>query len=283
MKHTASLLWLSALVLLCGCGGGSQNVTGNVAGMPVAKPPDPKPHALDTPSNWQFSTASTVAGGPALAIAGSLSPAGGGISGAVHVDGSNCFDRLTTVGLTGTLANRNLSLTSTPVTGQVITFSGSLGDGAVNGSASTFTGTYTISGGCANGDQGSVTGIKVPPIPNALSGTFTSSGAGSFELTADETQSSTPSAAGSFGIQGTVTVHTSCFTSGTLTPGTFPSGSFILGTSVALQIETDNGTVNFLGTLDPNTGEIDGNYTVSGGTCDQTGTATLFTLSPWDY
>ncbi|HEX3351843.1 MAG TPA: hypothetical protein VHS34_03390 [Terriglobales bacterium] len=283
MKHTASFLWLSALVLLCGCGGGQQSITGNVAGMPGAKPPDPKPHALDTPSNWQFSTASTVAGAPALAIAGSLSPDGGGMSGAVHVDGSNCFDRLATLELTGTLTNRNLSLTSAPVNGQVITFSGSLSDGAVNGSASAFTGTYTISGGCANGDQGSVTGIKVPPIPTGLSATFTSSGEGSFELTAGENQSSSPSATGSFAIQGTVTVHTSCFTSGTLTPGTFPTGSFILGTSVALQIATDNGTVNFLGTLDPNTGEIDGNYTVSGGTCDQTGTATLFTSSPWDY
>jgi len=33
--------------------------------------------------------------------------------------------------------------------------------------------------------------------------------------------------------------------------GTFPSGSFIMGTSVALEIETDNGIFVFHGTADP--------------------------------
>jgi hypothetical protein len=35
--------------------------------------------------------------------------------------------------------------------------------------------------------------------------------------------------------------------------------------------------------LDRDKGEISGNYTTSGGTCDQTGTALLVTSSPWDY
>jgi hypothetical protein len=251
--------------------------------MPDPKPPDPKPHALDMASNWQFNTTSNVPGAPSLTIAGSLNPAGGAVSGAVHVDGSNCFDRLTTIGLAGSLTGGELSLTSTPVAGQVMTFTGSLADSAVNGTGSAFTGTYTISGGCANGDQGSVTGIKIPFLANVMSGTFTTSAGDTFDVAADEAQSSTPSTEGSFGIQGTITFRTSCFSSGTLTPGTFPSGSFIMGTLVALEIKTGNGKVNFAGTLDRDKGEISGNYTASGGTCDQTGTGVLFTWSPWDY
>jgi hypothetical protein len=234
-------------------------------------------------SNWQFNTTSNVPGAPSLTIAGSLNPAGGAVGGAVHIEGSNCFDRLTTVGLAGSLTGAELSLTSTPVAGQVMTFTGSLGDSAVNGTGSAFTGTYTISGGCANGDKGTVTGIKIQFLAKLMSGTFTTSAGDTFDVSADEAQSSTPSAEGSFGIQGTITFRTSCFSSGTLTPGTFPSGSFIMGTLVALEIETGNGKVNFLGTLDRDKGEISGNYTASGGTCDQTGAGVLFTLGPWDY
>jgi hypothetical protein len=56
-----------------------------------------------------------------------------------------------------------------------------------------------------------------------------------------------------------------------------------MGTSVAFEIATSNGSVAFLGTLNTATSEIDGSYTISGGTCDQTGTAVLVASSPWDY
>jgi hypothetical protein len=82
----------------------------------------------------------------ALTIAGSINQSSGSVSGVVHVDGSNCFDRLATMGLTGTLTGDNLSLATTSVAGQVVTFTSSITNSA-------FTGTYTINGGCANGDQ----------------------------------------------------------------------------------------------------------------------------------
>lgn len=47
-----------------------------------------------------------------------------------------------------------------------MTFTGTLTD-------NTFTGTYTSNGGCANGEHGSVTGIRIPSIGNTLKGTFT--------------------------------------------------------------------------------------------------------------
>jgi hypothetical protein len=55
-----------------------------------------------------------------------------------------------------------------------------------------------------------------------------------------------------------------------------------MGTSVALEIKTGNGTVVFLGTLNPVIGEISGDCKVFGGTCDHTGTAVLI-WDPWGY
>jgi len=194
----------------------------------------------------------------------------------MHVDGSNCFDPLTVVGLTGTLTSSdNVSLTSASLDEQVTTFSGSITD-------TDFTGTYVISGGCAGGDKGTVTGTKIPQITGTLNGTFTTSGKNTFDLVAQVTQGG-GSAEGSFGITGTVTFATPCFSSGTILSGTFPSASFIIGASVALAIQTNNGTIAFRGTTDPGTGEISGYYTVVGGTCDDTGTAVLVGSSTWDY
>ena len=274
MKHLGSTLWLvSALVLLCGCGGGG-GPKGGAGGIGPLEPSF-SGVGVNIGGNWTFSTTSTVSA-PPLTIAGSINQSGSSVSGAVHISGSNCFDQLTTMGLTGKLTGKNISLTSNSVAGQVTTFTGSITESA-------FTGTYTIKGGCADGDQGNITGVKIFTIGNTLSGTFTASGGKPFEMTADMAQSSNPSPEGSFAITGTATFRRSCINSGTITPGTFPSASFIMGTSVALEIKTDNGTVAFLGTFNRDKSEIDGAYTVSGGSCDQTGIAVLVVSSPWDY
>jgi hypothetical protein len=288
-KFPSSFSWLlSVLVLLCGCGGGPG--TSHLPSSPPSGPPSgPPAQGQSISGNWQFSTTST-AGVPSLTIAGSINQSGSSVSGAVHVAGSNCFDPLITVGLTGTLTGGDISLTSTPVVGQVITFTGTI-------TYNTFTGTYSINGGCADGEQGNVAGIIVASITygaasSQLSGTFTTSVGETFDVVADVTQSSNASSEGSFGITGTATFGTSCFSSGTITSGTFPSGSYIIGASVALEIETGNGTVTFLGTANAVSlvdlasgagGQFSGTYTVSGGTCDQTGTAILSVPGKWDY
>jgi hypothetical protein len=276
-------LWLPFLMLLCllplsGCGGrGEQNGTAGAAG--TTNPPAP---SVSIVSNWQFSTTSTIPATPPVTIAGSINQSGGKVSGTVHVQGSSCFDWLTAVALAGTLIGDNLSMTS--ATGQ-ITFTGSVTNDALSQqfTSGEFTGTYTIAGDCANPHEGTITGSKVPYVPNLLNGTFTGSAGGMFDLTGDVGQDAGASAEGSFGVSGTATINTACFGSGTITAGTFPSGSYIIGTSVSLEIVTGNGTLAFLGTLDTVTGNISGKYSISGGTCDQTGTAVLATSSPWDY
>ena len=263
MKHSASTLWLlSALVLLCGCGG-EQRTSG---------PPAP---GQNISGNWQFSTTST-AGMPALTIAGRIDQSGRSVSGAVHVAGGSCFDQQNVIGLSGTLTDGNVSLASAPVDGQVITFAGNITIKA--NFPDTLTGTYAINGGCANGDQGNVTGFSVGSIAGNWAGNLTTAGGTTIQMSAQLAQDGA-SSEGSFGLTGTITFDGACFKSGTITSGTFPSASFILGTSVTLEIETDNGTIAFLATADSD-GLISGNYTVSGGPCESTGTGYL---SPWEY
>jgi hypothetical protein len=296
MKHLATVFALSATVLLFGCGGvpAPAPITS-----PATSPTTPSPGALPVPNivgNWQFSATSNVPGKPPLTLAGSISQANSAVSGALHVDGSNCFNRLTPNGLTGTVTASNTSVTFTTLDGQVVTLAGILTHPATYYGTvvyDTFIGTYRIDGGCAGGDLGTVTGNYIDSIarqsdPTLLSGTFTnSSGQQIFHVTANIVQNDSASAAGSFEFTGNATFDTACLGMAAIAAGTYPSGSFILGTSVSLEFDTGNGTLTFLGNLNPDRTNISGNYTVSGGTCNDSGTAVLSASSAgigyWDY
>ena len=274
MARLEIILALAVTVLFCGGCAGTP-APGNTA--PVAPAAPTAAQAPTVFGNWQFTASSTVPGNLPLIFSGSIGTAGNAVSGALHVDGSDCFDRLTTIALTGTVAAGSTSLTSAAVNGQVMILTGNFAD-------STFNGTFRINGGCAAGYQGKLTGISVWNIGNNLSGTFTNSAQKTFNIIGKIAQSSSASPDGSFGITGTTTFNTPCLSAGTIQPGALPSGSFILGMSVSLEAETSNGTLTFLGTLNQDgSGEISGNYIVSGGGCDDSGTAVLHVAGKWDY
>jgi hypothetical protein len=272
MKHPAAIPALSAAILICGCANAPRPGSHAVA----AIPPSTSQATPNIVGNWQFNLVSTTPGAPAVTIAGGLRQSGTALSGALHVDGSKCVDRLTTVGFTGTVSAGATSLISTAVNGQVIAFTGNFTD-------TTFIGTYRIKGGCADGEAGKVVGGNIPYIGNTLAGTFTNSANKTFDVAGDIAQSGSASAAGSFEISGTAIFDMACFKAGTLKPGAFPFDSFILGRSVNLKFETGNGTLTFQGTLSQDRSEMSGNYSVSGGSCDESGTAVLYVSSPWDY
>lgn len=273
MKWLGRLPWLLALILLCSCGGNRSTPPSGTFSSPGTVPP---PGRSISSGNWEFKLTSS-AGMPPLTISGNINAATSSLNGVVHLSGSTCFDPTTTIALTGTLSSAgDVRLSSATVAGQVISLNGTVNGNGLNG-------TYSVGGGCAGGDQGSFTGNAIPYIANSLNGMFTSSTGQTFEVTGDIAQNASPNSDGSYGIEGTATFSGSCLSSGTLISGSAQSGSFILGTSVAFQIQTGNGTVVFLGTLNQATGAIDGSYMLSGGTCDQSGTAALIVSSPWDY
>jgi hypothetical protein len=86
----------------------------------------------------------------------------------LHADGSNCFNRVTTIGLTGIVTVDNASLTVTSVDGQGVTFTEKFTN-------ATFTRTCGIKSGCAAGGRGRFTDINIPYIADQLNGTFTGS------------------------------------------------------------------------------------------------------------
>lgn len=191
----------------------------------------------------------------------------------MHVQGSNCLDQTVSIPMTGTLTGSNVSLSLTPMSGEIVTLTGSVATNA-------FGGTYLMQGGCADGDHGNVTGMQVPSMTGSLTGTFTPVAGGTFDMDFFLTQLN-GSFDGSFSITGTGAFSGACLKSGTLVAGSFPTGSFILGTSLALEIQTDSGILTFTGTADVS-GHVTGSYSLVGGNCDQTGTASLV-ASPWDY
>jgi hypothetical protein len=104
---------------------------------------------------------------------------------ALHVDGSNCSNRLTTIGLTGTVTADNTSLTVTALDGPVVTLTG-------NSTNATCIGTYSTKGGCAAGLRGRVAGINIPHIANQLNGALTNSVQGTLNVAGDIAQSAAP-------------------------------------------------------------------------------------------
>lgn len=279
MKHLLIPSVVFSFLVLCSCGGGRTSplspttTTDPPTGTPTAGTP---PSDLKVPGDWEFATQSTV-GMPALAIGGSIIQSGSTLSSSLHVDGSRCFEQPTAILLTGTLTDGNISLTSAPVNGEVIAFAGTITK--KEGYPYQLTGTYTIDGGCATGDQGNVTGYSVDGIKKVWYGNLTTAGGADIHWGTDQLGQVGASAEGSFGLTGDFNFDGACFNSGKLTPGTFPTPSFILGTSVVLNIPTDNGTIAFVGTADSD-GLIRGAYTVTGGPCESAGTGYL---SPWEY
>jgi hypothetical protein len=283
MKYLATVAALSAAVLI-GCGGmpGTTSSSTSTSTSSTGQSPSGS-EMLNVAGNWQFITVSTVPGKPPLTLSGSISSAGTAVSGAVHVDGSTCFDRLTTMGLTGIVTASGTTLTSTVFGGQSVTFAGSF---TVSPYAEPiFTGTYSINGGCAAGDQGSVTGSKIDILDaDSWAGTFTSSAQKTFNVKGDFAQNASAGSEGSFGITGNATFDTPCFDTSVISPGSFPSDSYVMGTIVSLEIKTSNGTLAFQGTVaKPVNGLVSGTYSISGGTCDQTGTAVVTLGGQWDY
>ncbi len=273
MKCLATVLALSVAGLLSGCGASRQATQ-------ATTPPSTQPPVNSTNTiagNWQLSAVSSVPGNPTLAIGGNIVETGNAVTTALHVDGSSCFDQMAIMALTGTVTNGMTTLTSAPLNGQVVTFTGSL-------TTSNFTGTYSVTGGCDSGDQGSVTGLSFSVADaDAWSGAFTSSAQKTFIVTGTFAQGTSASPEGSLGFTGTAAFDTPCFTAQTISAGSFPSGSFLLGTLFSLEIDTNNGTIDFVGTVDPVSAGINGTYSISGGNCDQTGTAYIALTGQWDY
>lgn len=227
---------------------------------------------ISVSGNWQITATSAVLSGSSVLV-GNIAQSGSSLSGAMHLSGSDCYVFDTPIPFTGTLSgNNSATMTTSSVLGQVITASFT-----VAADENSFSGTYHLSGGCGDGDYGTVYGNRVQSYTGTWKGTFYSYSGPATSVTAYITQSgpyTSGSHQGLYWLTGTVTFTNSvCFSSGTI--GT----NLVGGGAMAMDINTnDYATVSFIGSLTSlaTANAITGSYTIAGGSCSgDSGTGSL--------
>ena len=267
---TLSFAMISALL---GCGG-------NVAvpgGAPAPAPPDPD-YVLLT-GNWQFQATPTAGTSPFGSFSGFIykeadDPGTNDVvtSAFQVVPSSGCYDAAISVPLKGTAQGLKLSERSFSVNGQFLTLNATRPDKT----SGTLTGTYTVSGGCANGAAGSITGTKYA----ALTGTYAGSIDGASPaktLSLKLSQFTQGTGDGIFLISGSATLSGfACFTSASLAS----TDGAVTGSSAILNFTANDGLktpIQLAGTFDPAAKTLTlSSITVPTGSCSGSyGTATL--------
>ena len=248
-------IFLVLPVILAGCGGSSSGVLNT------------SPVYADLSGNWNFilTPSNQLSFGPILG--GYLASANGSVAGTLHANGSSCYPVTQDIPVTGSVTPAGvLTLRSATVAGQILSMSGNAF--ALTGSSSdaisgVFSGTYTISGGCAAGENGTVAGTLISPVNGDYAGSLRSDSGLSIGVNFDATQTG-PNADGEYGVSGTVSFSGSlCFSTGTITSSTI-YGQFIDVTIAA----SNGGTMQFTGEiLDTEPMTIDGLYSMTAGNC----------------
>ena len=241
---------------MVGCGGSSSGGNGGGGNQ----------NSSITSGNWYVEATSTLLSGQKSYIGGSLIQTGTTIAGTTHIDNSNCYDLFDDdVPFTGTVSGSSVTLTSGSVTGQVIRVTGTIT------SANNISGTYTIRGGCADGDSGSIIGMHVPSISGTWKATEVS-GSTTITTTAAITQQSTASADGSYPLSGTITFTNSpCATTATIDSISFVSGDIVAVSATTNESGGGHGQLIFVGYMNNPAAAtaLEGGYEFASGVCTQ--------------
>jgi hypothetical protein len=214
----------------------------------ASNPPVPIP--LSKADNWQFLLVPAPSDVPLAsdieAVLG-LTPdkfvGTAHIIGAAYPNSDPCYNIVDPIPLSGTIdAQGNISVKSSAVRGQVLSFTGVL---AADRSSLSL-GTYEFKGGCANGHSGLLTGVKFKPIGGIYNGTLTEPDA-SVAVSADLTQSINSDGGGFLEVTGTVNY------TGTCTEKFTVSSSELAGRFIQLQLGAEDGSkTTVYGNVDAN-------------------------------
>lgn len=197
----------------------------------------------------------------------------GSVTATMRVDKTACFDFFTPLTFTGNISSGGqLSMTSSPFQSQTVTVSGMVSSDGTTISG----GTFSISGGCAAGVHGTLTGFQVPLVNATYSGSFTAGGS-TIGVTVVLNQFNNPN---NFGLSGSA-----AFTNGSacgLTSANIISGEtgFIAGADVRAGMMDSTVTLvaNLNGTLtDATIKSFQGTLGLPNGPC--TGTVVSVTLT----
>lgn len=217
-----------------------------------------------TQGNWSLTASSSNPGLGIFQVGGNLAQSGDALSATMYVAGSLCFDVSQPVLLTGTVKDRQVTLTSSDVNGQVLSVV------ATETTGSALNGTYTIAGGCGSGDHGTVAANVVPSISGTWSGTVIGSGGSNVSLSIALTQAGNAAADGTFALTGNLNyTGSTCSVSGTVTDA-FIVGSYILVNGNTTETDGSGGSLSYDNVLlddSRNPKNMTGTYLVDFGLC----------------
>ncbi len=193
------------VTVLIGCG----PVVGTGVGPSPQPEPPAQPQSQRLADNWHIMTASEHVPGNVSALMGALTEIDGSITGTVQIWVSACFYPDNAIHVKGSLSDGQVTLTGSTF-GQTFELTATLSPDHQR-----MEGRYTIAGGCADGDFGTLIGLRIPD----LSGTWTGSmqsyypGEPAKQITSMTlTQSRHDRGDGWFEVTGTATLAMSCFT-----------------------------------------------------------------------
>lgn len=178
-------------------------------------------------------------------------------TGTFMVQSSGCYSNIANIPMQGVVQGLRLHLVSFPLENQTLDISG-----AKNDTSTQFTGSYTVTGGCADGATGTVTGTQYTALTGTYTGTFT--GAQTISLVV--TQFTLGTGDGIFLVSGSARLGGfSCFTTATLAS----QNGAVSGNTVVLNLVTnDKENIVMTGTFDVAASKI--SFTsaqVTGGSC----------------
>jgi hypothetical protein len=181
--------------------------------------------------NWNLSaSSSTNPNGSQFLMGGHLEQRGSTVTGILHIASSRCFKVDRDIPISGTVEDGGANLTSLAVEHQVLHI-------ALIGHDSTMVGNYSFSGGCSNGDEGSVNGTLVPAVSGIWNATDTQPNQSLSGVNLALAQSANANGHGVYALSGTFAFTASpCQVSGRITSG------YVAGNIVVINAETQEGT-----------------------------------------
>ena len=255
---------MAFLVTLClgGCGTVRYPLASNAPAPVATSPAGP---AFLT-GNWQITTEPTKSSSPFASLAGFVyenmvaTAAGNPTTAVFQLSPGACYMGAIGVPLAGTVENSSLSLDSFPINGQELHIVAT-----ANASATQFTGTYQVSGGCADGATGTLVGLRFEPLAGTYTGVF-SQGQAAPSAALTLLQASLGDGRGFSDLGGTASfTNIACFESAAVTP----TDSYVVGKTVSLTFAaTDGETVRMTGTLDQGASTLTfTDVNITGGAC----------------
>lgn len=275
-QHSALALLLACLSLvMAGCakpvgGGGGGTYT------------PPKDYKYVT-GNWFFTVTPITGAAPFDSLSGFIAEGSGqaglydSTTAVLRVRSSACYNTAVELPLTGGTSSTQVDLTSFPVDGQVLTLMGTR-----DASGTHLNATYSIKGGCADGAQGTLSGVLYLPLAGTYAGSLPGTPPQSMQLSLTQGEGSGD---GLSFLRGSAAFNGfPCFTTGSL-PYALQGQLFtayVVGNLIYLDFTTNEAAGSHIvmtGTLDPG-GALFTIQTlaINGGTCAAPVAATTLVL-----